>query len=197
MDSLAGIQLGAGTGSGEHFARDHADCPEVPTGADVVAGHLFGPVVKRQPEQTCAAAGDPPGTCESASRDRSRAPLAQRRLRPLEEDILRLQVAVHETLEVGCPECGADSSQDVKRLRPAQRNALMRDAGAACRLRAVPSPERPLMAVDSETDAGRREIRDARGGKHFLSKSAGEIGGPTTSADQFHGDWPLENIVHG
>src|SRR5204863_9688162 len=100
---------------GQHFVCDYTDRPHVPIRTHLVAGDLLRRhVVKRADQQTRAAVGGPLNSQLCVDR------LGETEVQHLrhdtgrmtvEEDVLRLQVTVYETLVVRCAHPGADAAQ--------------------------------------------------------------------------------------
>ena len=167
---------------GQHLVRDHADGPHVPSGIHVVARDLFRRhVFERADQQTCAAAGGG-RLVQRQSRVEGLGETEVEHLRhdaarvTLEEDVLRLQVAVHETLAVGGAERRADSTQDVERFGRAERYAGGETLAQRVTLEQFHHQERPLIAIDAEiVDADDVRMGEAGGRTRFLPKAAAEV----------------------
>ena len=187
--------------AGQHLVGDHAQRPDVPRGTHHVAGGLLRRHVFERADQH-------PGV--GPFRAIVRPPGAKRLGQPevehlgedavvvrLKEDVLGLQVAVHQSLRVGGADRRAHAAEDVEHLGAVQRRPWRQPLPQRLPFEQLHDQKCPALAIDAEiVDADDVRMREARGRAGLVAEAGVEIDrADQVVADQLHRHWSFERFV--
>ena len=189
--------------SRQHLVGNDAERPDVPAGRDDVAGGLLrGHVIERADQQPGARAvapwRDQLGTerlCEPEVEHLRDNP----GLLILQEDVLGLQIAVHETLRMRGAHGRADAPQDVQDFADGQGTSGAKALPQRLAFEQLHDEKRATLAIEPEVvDADDVHVREAGGRPRLTAEAVGEIRrDDEVLTNQLYRNGALERFVHG